>query len=365
MSEQTQQSPIPATTDAQGTEHHFQHEAEKTELEKWIQSGLEKAKPYSNQLLMGVIGLVVLVIAFTFWAQSTGSARTAQWEEFVEQRVPDDYLQLAKENPDSSVSSWALLQAGRGYLQEGMRNALTNREASDARLNEAVEAFDALVKKADAPPKAREEALFGLATAKEVLSASDPGEAVQAYQKLIDDFPESRHVPWAQQRVQELNEDSTQQFYAWFREQNPKPEDRPLPGDLLPQDNKPAEVGNLDLLDDSTMKLPPTGVGAENTNTVPPESEKTDKPEGQPADAPKGFPPADSPEKPAEKPTTDAASPENVTPETEKTGTEKPVKDEPASEEKEEKPAAKPEQPATPAEQPAAEEPQADSSSKE
>lgn len=360
MSEQTKQSPIPATTDGQTPEHHFQHEAEKTELEKWIQTGLEKAKPHSNQLLMGVIGLVVLIVAVAFWAQSTGSARTAQWEEFVEQRVPDDYLELAKENPDSSVSSWALLQAGRGYLQEGMRNALTNREASDERLNEAVEAFDALVKKADAPPKAREEALFGLATAKEVLSGSDPGEAVQAYQKLIDDFPESRHVPWAKQRVQELNEDSTQQFYAWFREQNPKPEDRPLPGDLLPQDNKPAEVGNLDLLDDSTMKLPPTGVGAENTNTVPPESEKADKPEGQPADAPKGFPPAESPEKSPEKPTAEATSPENAKPDT-----ETPAKEEPAPQEKAEEPAAKPEQPAAPAEQSAAEEPTADSSPNE
>lgn len=68
MSEQTTQSPAPntSTEPAKDSELHYHHEAEKTELEKWLSSGLTKLEPYSNQLLMGFIGIAVLIVAATF-----------------------------------------------------------------------------------------------------------------------------------------------------------------------------------------------------------------------------------------------------------------------------------------------------------
>ncbi len=337
MSEQTQQPPTPATPDSDphAPEHHFQHEADKTELEKWLNAGLSKVEPYSNYVLIGFIGATVLLIAGIFWSQSAGASRTAEWEEFVENRVPEDYLAIADKNPDSPVGSWALLQAGRGFLQEGMRNSLSNRETSDARLQEASDAFEKLLKRSNAPSTAREEALLGLGTAREVLEGGNPSSAIEAYQKLVDGFPESRHAPWATQRINELQKESTKDFYAWFRKQNPKPVDRSLPSDLLPQNSEIPEVGLLDLLEESDLKLPSTGEGEANTKAVPTEEEM--KKEGAKADekdskAAKPFPTKDGEGKPAEKPKTE--SPEEKV--KEKSAE---AKDEPAPKETSETPA--------------------------
>ncbi len=344
MSEQTQQPPVPATPDEkpQGPEHHYHHAAEKTELEKWLTAGLKKIEPYSNQILMGFIGVTVVLIAVILWSRSSVSSQKAEWEEFVENRVPDDYMNLAKKTPGTTVGAWSLLQAGRGFLQEGLRTALTNREVSDARLTESVEAFEKLLKQTNAPAAAREEALFGLATAREVLNGDDTSQAIATYQKLIEEFPESGHKAWATQRVEALQKKSTQEFYAWFRQQDPKPSDRPLPSDLLPGGIPAPDPTNLELLQDNLLNLPSAGVGEANQNTVPSEEEmkkEGEEPVKADDEAPKSFP---NPEK------DDAAK------DAAKKGSEE-TADKPAEPVKEE---GKPKEDAKPAE-PKAEEPKA------
>lgn len=355
MSEQTQQPPAPAAPDneSQEPEHHFQHEADKTELEKWLKAGLSKVEPYSNYLLIGFIGVAVILVAGIFWTQSAGSSRTAEWEEFVENRAPEDYIELAEKSSDSPVGAWALLQAGRGFLQEGMRNSLSNREVSDARLQEASDAFEKLLNRSNAPSTSREEALLGLGTAREVLEGGNPSSAIEAYQKLVDGFPESRHVPWAMERINELQKESTQEFYAWFRKQNPKPGDRSLPSDFLPKNSAIPELGLLDLLEDSKLNLPPAGDGDANTNKVPTEEEmkkeaaNSDEKDSKIA---KPFPTKEGDEKPAEKPKAETPKEKEAEP---KPAEEKAaeVKKEPAAK-TEDKPAPKEasEAPAKPAE---------------
>lgn len=293
MSKQTQQPPSTTKTEAsqQGAEHHFQHEADKTELEKWLTAGLTKIEPYSNQILMGFIGIAVVLIAVIVWSRSTGTARSAEWDQFVANDAPEDYLAQAEKNPNSPVSDWALLQAGRLFLGEGMQMALTNREASDKRLEQAIAAFEKLIQRPNAPDDAREQALYGLASAQEVLHGNEPSKALETYKKLISEFPESQFASWVERRIAELENPSTQEFYAWFRQQNPSPTDFREPNDGLPQQNNeiPA-LENLDLLNDPNLLLPPSGVGAENTNTVPSEKEMEKKADGDQESAPKAFP---------------------------------------------------------------------------
>ena len=206
-----------------------------------------------------------------------------------------------------------------------MSNALSNREVSDTRLNEAVEAFEELLKNSKAPAKAREEALFGLGTAREVLSGSDPAPAIEAYQKLMKEFPESIHKAWVEQRILVLEKKPTQEFYAWFREQNPKPSDRQLPSDLLNNLPEPPETSDLDLLSDPSLILPPTGTGAENENTVPTDEEMKAKEEAEKDSKPaKPFPAPEGKAKPEDaKPA--APKTDKPTEEAKPTETDKPV----------------------------------------
>ena len=123
MSEQTQQPPAAAPPEEHGhpPEHHFQHEADKTELEKWLNAGWKKIEPYSNYILIGFIGVAVVLVAGIVISQSTNSTRTAEWEEFVENRVPEDFLALAEKDHDSTVATWALLQAKRTFQSRDQR----------------------------------------------------------------------------------------------------------------------------------------------------------------------------------------------------------------------------------------------------
>lgn len=367
MSEQPTQTPATQTPPAptpdgqhQAPEHHYHHEQEKTELEKWLNAALTKMEPYSNQILLGFIVVAVLVVSVTFVIRSTSSSNSAEWETFVGYDTPEDFQKLAEEKGGSSVGAWALLQAGKGFLQEGMRNALTNRSVSDARLNEAVAAFEKLLKEGNASDRAREEALFGLATAREVLNGDDPSSAIEAYKKLVDEFEDSTHVAWANQRIQELESSTSQNFYAWFRKQDPKPSDRQLPSDLMRSlsETEGAET-EPDLLEDPKMDLPPTGVGEKNENEVPTLDELKDQEEKKGDKPAKPFPAptekmTEKPEAPAEKPETPQAAPEEPA---------KPKADEPkATEEKKEEPAPpaeapKAEEAAKPAAEPAPEKP--------
>ncbi len=332
-------------------EHHFQHDADQTELEKWLNAVLSKAEPYSNQILMGFIAATVIAVVGIFWLRSTGEAASAGWTEYVANEAPDDYKEVAEEYPDTPVATWAQLQAGRLYLSEGLNAALSNRETSDKQLNNAKDSFETILKKTNAPAAAREEALAGLASTLEALSDSDTGPAIKAYEELLQEFPETTHGPWAQRRIEALKTGEAQNFYAWFRKQNPQPTDRPKPKDV----SNPAEemLKNLELTAplDSAQETPAEMKNAEETPAapeLPPVKTEEPKAEEKPA-----TPSTDEKaEKPEEKKADSADKPASE----EKPATEeKPVEDK--SETPAEKPATEEAKPETPAEEPQPETP--------
>ncbi|SFI38167.1 tetratricopeptide repeat protein [Planctomicrobium piriforme] len=259
---------------------HYHHAPEQTELEKALNKGLTKAEPYSNQLLMAFIAVAVILVGGIFWYRSTGARQTAGWDEFAVCRAPDDYLALADKYPNLPVGEWSRLQAGRQFLAEGLGQALTNRASSDERLNKALGCYEQLVK-LNGQPNLREEALYGLATCREALSDGDDKPAIEAYEQLLNEFPDSQHRLWAQERVNALKTKTAEGFYAWFRKQNPKPADRPKPQDIP---STPPEDGFSDL------KLP-TGTPEKIEAPAKPPTDMSieiPKPMG---DAPKDFPP--------------------------------------------------------------------------
>jgi len=294
MSEEQHTQPVATTSTPtqEGPEFHYHHEAEKTELEKWIRSGAKKIEPYSNLILMGVIGLAVVAAIAIYWARSTGATEKAAWQQFVNTDTPAKFEELASNYPNSQVATWALLEAGRGYLNEGLSTSMTDRESSDKSLTKAKQAFSEVLNHPKANNDAKSDAIYGLATTLEVLSGDDLSQAIEQYQRLVKDFPESQHVSWAKTRIEQLQQKSAVEFYAWFRKQNPNPEDRPLPGDLS-NPSSPLINPELDLLepDSETVTeevIQPLGEGPVNTNPVPEEAEAEVPPtsNGQPLSAP-------------------------------------------------------------------------------
>jgi hypothetical protein len=169
----------------------------------------------------------------------------------------EDFANVADEYSGSQVGAWARLQEAESHLHSGIRLSFADRTAARDDLQEAREAYDTVLANPAAPLPVRERALYGLARTLETLAgiqtaekdgdASKPAatldEAVAAYEQLLKQFNQTLYANVAKERIAELKKPSTQDFYAWFRQQNPTPADRALPRDGLPPGHPPLGGG--------------------------------------------------------------------------------------------------------------------------
>ncbi|MFG0335097.1 MAG: tetratricopeptide repeat protein [Maioricimonas sp. JB049] len=223
------------------------HELAENDLEKLLNRGLERIEPWSNQILIGFLVVTVVVAGTIVTMRTAGASRERGWAQMAACRAADDFAEVADEFDGSVVGAWARLRAADGWLEQGVELSLTDRSASTARLEQAEAAYNQLLQSSVAPSEVREQALYGLALTLEANSDGDTGPAIKAYEQLLDEFPQSRFQTWAENRIEELGTGRVQQFYAWFHNAQPKPQDRPLPQDFsgLPSSPPDSSVPTL------------------------------------------------------------------------------------------------------------------------
>lgn len=235
-------------------EDHYHHAPDRTELEKALHTSREKLQPYTMQIVAAVLVALVLGVGAIIWSSQTSASKSAGWDEFLvaQGKGAAELEAVAEKHPATNAGIWARLQAGRNYLLDGLNAALTDRSLSDENLKKAKACFDKLLEGGAAiPGEVREEALYGLATSLEALSDGNTQLAMDAYEALLKDFPNSNHLPWVKARIEALKLPETKEFYAWFRTQTPQPVDRSMPLDLPtqppPDDMKLPDINaNLD-----------------------------------------------------------------------------------------------------------------------
>ncbi len=148
--------------------------------------------------------------------------------------------------PATKVAPWARLREGEAELSSGIRLLFNDREAGRSDLKKAEESFEKLINDKQTPEEVRERALFGLGRCRESLPAKGAGAAtindpaIETYERLLKQFPESVYKDLVEARIAALRTGTAQDFSAWFETQNPKPADRAMPKDLsippLPED---------------------------------------------------------------------------------------------------------------------------------
>ena len=264
------------TTHDTSSHEHFQHAPDQTALERSLNQGMMSLGQYTRPLLIAGLILVVAAVALFFWFQAAGRRNAVAWTAFSKCQSPEDYLALAEKHPDASVGEWSRLEAAKLFLSEGLSQALVNREASDTGLKNAKSAYETLLNKKSTPPDLRQEALYGMATCLEALSDGDNKPAIDAYETLLKEFPNSPHKLWAESRVQELKAPGSEAFYAWFRKQDPKPADRPGPKDIPALDSLIPDLEIPDADNKSVTPEAPTQDGAK-APPVPAESAMPEK----------------------------------------------------------------------------------------
>ncbi|QDT54539.1 hypothetical protein Pan44_25720 [Caulifigura coniformis] len=294
------------------------HQLAQNDLQVGINRWLDRIEPYSNHILGGAVVATIVAVALILWFRSSSATSEAGWSQIASARSVDALLQVAEENPGTAAANWARLQAARQAYSTGIETALTDRKSSDESLKQAKDLYDELLK-ARTTPELREEALKGMGLTLEATSGGDVAEAIKAYELLIKEFPQSTFRDYAAHRVEELKNPQAGEFYAWFRKQNPKPAERPLPNDGKPATDSSLSVPalpELDLKADTTAApkadnaapalpaVPPTDGKA--PPAAPPATPPAPATESTPAatpmpmpEAPKATPPMPMPEAPA------------------------------------------------------------------
>lgn len=207
------------------------HELAENDLAKYITRALKKIEPYQNQILLGMLVITVVIVSAVLLTRSTSADKSGGFAALVNCETADDYKGVAEQFPGTIAGHWARLRSGEKFLQEGIRLSISDRAQATDRLEEAEEAFDKLLQDQTVNSEVRLKALYGMAMTLESLG-DDTAKSIAAYQALIDEFPDSRYRPLADERIADLEKGSTQEFYAWFQAQNPSPTDRPLPRDF-------------------------------------------------------------------------------------------------------------------------------------
>ena len=201
------------------------HELEKNELADRLGTGVSAVQPALPFILGGIAVLVVGSLGWGLYSSSAKKKQAVAWTEYyftISERDGDSFLDLADEYPNSKAAGWARQTAGASYLDEGIEAIYRNKDEGVGLLKQAIEAFNGVL---DASPseELRGKALLGLARAHETLAEVD--EALGFYQDFsASSAATGRLQIMANERIQFLRSDAGKEFYAWFAEQDPKPD---------------------------------------------------------------------------------------------------------------------------------------------
>ena len=269
-----------------------------------------------------VCGILLLAGIGFYWSQSTEAEFEEGWYRLDTAKNLDEFDEVSRKFKGTPPAVWAKLQVAEQTLQNAMPLMFTNRELALADLKSALGEYETLVHEKGVPSAVRERALWGIARCLETTCDGDTSKAIEAYQSLITEFPETIYKPQAEERMLALKKPSAAEFYGWFSKEKPKPpEIRPKDFDPnavnLPSPGQPKDDGDDDDEKSAADKPAAEKPQTDASSAAPATNETAEKPQDttKPADKPETEKPAEAakpaePEKPAATdPPKDAAKP--------------------------------------------------------
>ncbi len=234
------------------------HELQTNELADRLAHLIVRIQPVARPLGLALLGAILVGAVYWAVSASAGGRRREGWDQFlaaVNSGREEQYSEIMVAHAGTPVATMAQLRLADAQLRRGIELLFTNRPAALDELKSAEENFQAVRDAATKDTRLRQRAWFCLARTRESLNKLD--EARADYEGLTRDFPNGIYSPMAKGRLGELAAAGTQQFYAWFAEQNPRPAADTSLGSGT--DGKKFEFESLP--DDSSGILPTTGLG--------------------------------------------------------------------------------------------------------
>ena len=330
------------------------HELEKNVLASHLERYLVWWQPHLKWVAAGILVVLVALGANAFITQQNESRKAAAWEEFLQASLSMDRRKaledVAAVHDGLPAAVWALQSKADMDLQQGTRLIYENRSEAEQLLESAIAGFQEVIDVAKTQTFLTQRSQFGIAMALETMG--EIRKAREAYESVISQGESTALGTMAQERLERLQAERTQQFYAWLADQ----QDAPSSSGAL---NLPRDLGDLPDLPDFNLSpdfsfpgldgpenappadLPSTDKPSESLldpESVPPTEDADVTPPVEPATPevpPESQPPLDSPPSEANAPDSEVSPEEPGTeePGTEELGTEEPGTEEPGTEE--------------------------------
>jgi len=179
---------------------------------------------YGAKVILGLAAVLIVAAGWIYFTKSAKAEKARGWDKLLKTNnstAPEDFGDIAEDNPGTSAAEWAILRQAEGFLKRGVQSAFSNRKQSAASFEKAHKALNRLLNKTGTSVLVRERALYTMAMLTESESGADTADAIKAYEQLKSEFKDSVYTEQADARIEALKDPKVQQFYGWFRKQNP------------------------------------------------------------------------------------------------------------------------------------------------
>lgn len=275
------------------SEPQFTHRPDEVQLAKILRESRPLMERYGTAAIYGA-ALVLAIAAVVVYVTRRPPATAAESAKLLKAETPEEYGEISDNAPGTPIGQAAAVREAELVLQNALRNLFSNRKVGLEELDDAAKKYRALEDDTSLGEDAGLKVAVGLARIAEArCDGSDAAtkSAIEAWDRVLKSYPDSKAFSaLAEERKKKLAQPATQQFYAWFQEQNPAPGD-PLG---LPQDGPGAVPSIPGLLGSDPLQglIPPAVPKTEPTAPADTPSQPT-----PPGDAPKAEEP--KPEEPA------------------------------------------------------------------
>ena len=145
--------------------------------------------------------LGIVLLSNLFLASSSG--RADLWSKLELAKSPADRLQVAEDNPDSPVATWARLEAATEYYNQGFSDLPNNRDAALPNLKKALDQFEIVAK--DAPADSPQARAAALGKARTLEARNEIAKAIETYRQVEKRWPGSPEAGQAKQLADVLD----------------------------------------------------------------------------------------------------------------------------------------------------------------
>jgi tetratricopeptide (TPR) repeat protein len=303
------------------------HELQENQLAAWLSGKYVDARPYLTAAVAIVAGVALIWFVWSWYSRSTTSAQNEVWNSYYqaanESNTGDDspLREFISEHSNEPVGIAARERLAIMQMGKGADAQLYSRDASMAAYQEAIELFDE-VHELTEDESLKRFASFQIALCHE--SRYDLDAAIKSYEEIVERYAGTASADRAIQRLEDLKNPATKDFYAWHRVVNPAATTPAAPSVPI----EPAT--NLDDLPDAPPADPmppadPLATDAPVTDPAAPKDPATPENPMPPTNPPESTPPATTP--PATDPIPPADAPAEGEPKVENPGGDQPAAD--------------------------------------